>query len=133
MTLRDWNIDTNQPLIDALMQFGLEAESLLLLKYECLTPDSFIWFFGIGNAHYCLYAEDYVPSLEHVVETINVNRVQWTPEATFELMEVVKPAIWEESSPVTSATTYQPPEDTEEFMKFAAASGVDFVFLARAQ
>lgn len=129
--LRSWNGESHQLLIAALKQFGLAPSAVSLIKYEALTPDSFIWFLGIDGTNYCLYAEDYVPSHEHVLNVIHDNLPSWVHNEKYKLVEVVDRQKWEEASPVKSASTYKPPEKPEEFMKFATTSGFDFVFLAK--
>ncbi len=130
--LREWNGDSNQPLIDIAKQFGLDVADLKLLKYEILSPDSFIWFFT-AKGHYCLYAEDFVHSLDLVSKTIHDNLPSESWDDKFELLQVKSPQKWEEASPVTSADTYEPPKDKDEFMKYAGTSGYDFVFLAESK
>ena len=118
-----------------LKQFGVEAQDLSLVKYEALSPDSFIWFFNAttesGRKSYCLYAEDYIPGLDHVTEAIHQNCPKWDEEAAYNLLKVTQKENWAESSPVKSASTYKAPEKQDEFMEYAASSGYDFVFLAR--
>lgn len=133
--LRQWSGDSNKLILDMLKQFGVEASDIFLHKYEALTPDSFIW--KITHRHndeytnYYLYAEDYVPSLEHVVKEIEANLASWSPNDKVKLMPVTKRIKWEHSDPVKSTDTYQKPERASEFMKFAATSGFDYVFLAK--
>jgi hypothetical protein len=133
--LRDWNGESNDILLGVLEQFGVEASTILLQKYEAITLDSRIWNFSIKNGDkfdsYYLYAEDYVPDLEHVTREINQNLAEWTPEDKVKLVPVVTPTTWKESSPVQSSDFYTEPGQPSEFMKFAATSGHDFVFLAK--
>jgi hypothetical protein len=130
-TLRKWNGDSNELIISILKKFGVESGSISLLKYEALTPDSFIWIFSTDNRRYCLYAEDYVPSIDHVKEQIDNNRSVWSPDDRYELLRVSKVQDWSKSSPVAAATTYKQPEKPDEFMQYAATSGFNFVFLAK--
>ena len=124
--LRDYNGNSLKPLIEALQQFGVDTDKMSIIKYEALSPDSFIWFFG----KYCLYAEDFVPSLDHAVKRINKN-LPTNYDCAYELVEVQSPEEWADTSPVKSADTYPEPEDTKEFMRYASTSGYDFVFLAK--
>ncbi len=130
-TLRKWNGDSNDVILSFLKQYNITDKQISLLKYEALTPDSFIWIINTESGRYCLYAEDYVPSIEHVMMQMEDNRSQWNEHDTYELLPVVKRQDWHTSSPVASASTYEPPEQPEEFMKYAATSGFDFVFLAK--
>lgn len=131
--LRAWNGDTLEVIEPFLIQFGLAPKKITLLKYEALTPDSFIWFLSVDGAKYCLYAEDYVPSLEHVQEIIHENLPTWTPYDKYKLKKVEKRQEWIDTSPVKSAATYIPPTKPEEFMKHATTSGFDFVFVAESK
>jgi hypothetical protein len=130
-TLRKWNGDSNELIIGLLKQFDVNAEKISLIKYEALTPDSFIWIFNTDSGRYCLYAEDYVPSIDHVKKQIDEYRSEWNPEDKYELLQVRKKEEWDKASPVAAADTYKPPEKPEEFMQYAATSGFDFVFLAK--
>lgn len=133
--LREWNGESNELITQALEKFGIKAKSIYLAKFEALSPDSFIWYFNAPvdgkDMDYCLYAEDFVPSLEHVVETMNDYRPEWDHELEYQLVKVLKPRKWDEASPVKNATTYEPPKNPEEFLKYSATSGLDFVFLGR--
>lgn len=129
--LREWNGDSNKLVLSLLMQFDVKAEKISLLKYEALTPDSFIWIFNTGSGRYCLYAEDYVPSIEYVKKQMDAKRSEWDSDDQYELLHVSHHQEWGKASPVATATTYQPPEKPEEFMQYAATSGFDFVFLAK--
>ena len=135
--LREWNGESNELIIQALEQFGIKAKSIYLAKYEALSPDSFIWYFNAPvdgkDMDYCLYGEDYVPSLDHVVEIMNDYRPEWDHDLKYRLVKVLKPQKWDDTSPVKIATTYPPPENPDEFLEFAATSDFDFVFLGRAE
>ncbi len=130
-TLREWNGDSNKLVLSFLKQFGVKAEKISLLKYETLTPDSFIWIFNTDSGRYCLYVEDYVPSIDHVKKQMDEKRSEWNPDDKYELLHVNHDQEWDKASPVTAATTYQLPDKPEEFMQYAATSGFDFVFLAK--
>ena len=133
--LRQWNGDSHDLLIAMLKQFDIAADSIYLQKYEVISPDSFIWAMEVksGEDHgsYYLYAEDYVPSLKHVRDTIAQNLAQYPGEDKFELVPAAKVLVWDQSEPVQSAEYAEQPEDADEFMKYAASSGYDFVFLAK--
>ena len=131
--LREWNGNSNDLIVDALKKFAIETKEISLLKYESLTPDSFIWYLSImeegKSRHYCIYAEDFIPSLEHVATTMNGNLPVWSFEDAYELVPVKKRQKWEEATPVKMADTYPSPKETAELMKYASTSGFDFVFL----
>lgn len=129
--LRQWNGDSHQDLVEMLGTFDVHAKDMLLIKFEILSPDSFIWYFACGDERYCLYAEDFVHSLEDVLKAIHDNLPANEPYATYELVAVKKQQEWSQSSPVQAADFATPPENTTDFMKYAATSGLDFVFLAR--
>ena len=42
-----------------------------LVRFEVITPDSFMWRLLINDGVYYLYAEDYVPSLDHATAIFN--------------------------------------------------------------
>lgn len=127
--LQTWNGESNDLIYSFLKKFGIDSKKISLIKYEGLTPDSFIWFFSIEHKRYCLYAEDYIPSLKHVKQAMAANLPRWSSSDVFELIEVLEQEKWDESTPVKAATIYRPPDSIEEVMKYATTSGHDFVFL----
>ena len=129
--IRDWNGDTHHDLLDILEKFDVSDTKLRLIKFEIVSPDSFIWFIAVNNQRYCLYAEDFVQSLEDVLEAIHANLPENEPHDNYQLVPVKNPEKWTESTPVTQADISIPPEDQAEFMRYAATSGYDFVFLAK--
>ena len=129
--LRTWSGESNELIYNVLNKFGIDSRKISLWKYEALSPDSFIWFFSIEKDKYCLYAEDYIPSIEHVKQAIAANLPDWSLNEVFELIEVLVQEKWEDSTPVKAATTYRPPDSIEDVMKYATTSGHDFVFLAK--
>ena len=137
--LRQWNGESNDIILTVLKQFGIKADAIRLQKYEAISPDSFIWCFAIPredeSEYYYLYAEDYVPSLEHVRDQIDQNSAEWIAEEKnlFEFVPVLEPADWKSAEPVKTAAVYAEPENTDELMKYALPSGYDFVFLAKAK
>lgn len=127
--LRDYAHSENWRLLDkALEQFIDLPERLSLVGFIKLSPDSFLWKIFDGEIVYYLYAEDYVPSLEHVRKQI---LDFWPNDVTLEFMPVKKPLAFEDSSPSKVAAIYQPPEDEYEFARYTAQSGYDFVFLLK--
>lgn len=138
--IRHWNGESSELLAQYLKQFGLDAEEVHLVKYEELSPDSFIWYLLVKEKDnyvadkYCFYAEDYVPGLDHVLEVVNENIPTWQQEIGSkytDFIEVTKPVNWHEADPVKNASVYQPPEKDHDFMNYAYPSGYDFVFLVK--
>lgn len=133
--LRDfpYTIDA-RPLRPVFDQFGIQApvnlDDVALLKFEVISPDSFLWKILIGTNIYYLYAEDYVESLEYVKTTI---QSLTSDDSSFEFIKVKKPKNFEKAGPVKAAHVYRPPDDVDEFMKYAADAGMDFAFLAKSQ
>lgn len=104
-----------------------DRQSFILLKFEVITPDSFMWrVIFMGNVCY-LYAEDHVPSLDHIKKVFN----NYTGSRKWELIESKTKKAFNETGPVIAATTYEEPDDSEELMKYAVDSGHDFIFLCR--
>lgn len=127
--LRDFKYRSSAAtILDILRRFDIELpEHIALVRFEVITPDSFMWRLLIGNNVYYLYAEDYVPELDHVKSILNkyLENEKW---------ELVKPKVitrFEDSTPVKDATTYKEPNDSGKMMQYAVNSGHDFVFLAR--
>lgn len=52
--LRQWSGESNELLIQHLQQFGVDAKELRLVKYEELSPDSFIWYLLVKEKDACL-------------------------------------------------------------------------------
>lgn len=133
--LRDWNGESNTLIIHMLKRFGIEVEKINLMKYEALTPDSFIWIFNLDSStpeRYCLYAEDYVPSIEHINKMIEQNRSDWNPNDNFSLVEVVDQQEVDVAKQANPESTFKKaPGKPDEFMKYATKSGFDYVFLGR--
>lgn len=129
--LRQWNGDSLKPILKMLEEFGLVEKDLKLLKYECLAPDSFLWVVSSNEGRFCLYAEDYVPSLKHIKEVMKKHGNLNEENDEYVLIKAKSPARWGDSSPVTAADVYEPPENKVEFMQYAVPSGHDFVFLGK--
>lgn len=129
MMLRDYEYTENWRLLDPAVAMFIDLPPRLsLVGYTALSPDSFIWKIFDGTAIYYLYAEDYVPSLDHVRQQV---KEFWPEDVNLEFIPVKHTVAFEDSSPVRSADVYQPPENEQEFMKYAGQSGHDFVFLMR--
>lgn len=105
---------------------------VFLLSAVVLTPDSFAWTFCINNKDfYCMYAEDYVPNIEHVISEMNSYLdTRGSVERLIPVHEKER-QIFEESSPVLNASVYEKGEGADEMMNYATTSGLDFVFIAK--
>lgn len=128
--LRDYAQTEDWRLIErALEQFIKLPEHLSLVGFVALSPDSFLWQIYDGTTHYYLYAEDYIPSLEHITQQIN-DFYHKQLDLTF--LEAKVPLAFEDSTPNKSAAVYQPPDDEYVFARYSSQSGYDFVFLLTA-
>lgn len=127
--LRDYVYTENWRLLDrALEQFIDLPDRLTLVGFTELSPDSFLWKIYDGETVYYLYAEDYVPSLEHVREVIHDF---WPHNIKLEFVPVKNPTAFEDSTPNLASDIYKPPDEEYEFARYAGQSGFDFVFLLR--
>lgn len=128
--LRDFEYSPSSgQLRDVLSRFGIKPAkaSFALLKFEVLTPDSFMWRVFAGGCLYYLYAEDYIPDLDHVKKVFD----GYLEGGKWDFVEPVETIKFETASPVTATTVYKEPEGAGEMMKYAVDSGFDFVFLAK--
>lgn len=128
--LRDFIHDPDRyELIDAFDSFkvGGYPASLQLLRFEVITPNSFMWRVLYDNHVFYLYAEDYIPDLQHVRLVFNT----YIGKSKWDFVQCKMPQEFETSAPVISAETYMKPDGADEMMKYAHSSGHDFVFLAR--
>lgn len=115
-------------ILEILSRFEIELpEHIALVRFEVITPDSFMWRMLIGSNVYYLYAEDYVPGLKHIKVIFNryLEKDDWSFVNPKTIIE------FENSTPVKGASTYKKAEDADEMMKYAIDSGHDFVFLVR--
>ncbi|MEO7904963.1 MAG: hypothetical protein ABIR91_04175 [Candidatus Saccharimonadales bacterium] len=130
MMLRDYEYTENWRLLDAALQQFIDLpERLSLVGFVALSPDSFMWKIFDGTTLYYLYAEDHVPSLDHVLHSIPP---EFKPTAaTLELIPVKHVVAFEDTTPNLTAQIYTPPQDEYNFARYAAQSGYDFVFLMR--
>lgn len=129
--LRQWNGDSLLPIHQVIAKFGFLDAKVSLYKYEVLSPDSFIWVLYINDKLYCLYAEDYVQSLDQVTEAMCKHGGLDEESGEHKLVKVKNPKTFDQASPFKSSDIYIPPKDIDEFMKYAADSGCDFVFLGK--
>jgi hypothetical protein len=113
---------------ELLDRFNIDLpEQIALVRFEVITPDSFMWRFVIGKRVYYLYAEDYVPGINHIKAIFN----QYLENDKWELVMPKSKLKFEDATPAKSAKTYKKPNDSNEIMQFAIDSGHDFVFLAQ--
>ena len=127
--LRDYAGTENWRLLDkALEKFIKLPDRLSLVGFIELTPDSFLWKIFDGKTVYYLYAEDFVPSLEHVKQQI---LDFWPSKIELDFVPVKKPIAFEDSTPNKNASVYRPPANEYEFSQYASQSGYDFVFLLK--
>ena len=128
--LRDYLYTKNWSLVlAAFADFTELPNNLQLIGFADITPDSFVWklYHPDANRFYYLYAEDYVPSLEHVKEEIR----QFAPtNAILDLLPAKEPRAFEDSHPNIGTAMYKPPDREYDFIRYANQSGYDFVFLA---
>jgi hypothetical protein len=130
--LRDfqYNPATSQ-IVEVLQRFSLdfksEKSSLDVLRFEVISPDSFMWKLLLGNAVYYLYAEDYVSGMDYIKDVFNdyLESDKWNFVIPQQIL------LFESSSPVEHANVYQKPERADELMRYAVDSGHDFVFLVK--
>ena len=127
--LRDFEYHSNEINVrDTLSRFNIElSEYIALVRFEVITPDSFMWRLLIGDSVYYLYAEDYVPGLGYVTSVFN----KYLENDKWELVKPKSTIKFGDATPVQGATSYQEPDDSDEMMQYAVDSGHDFVFLAR--
>lgn len=122
---------TATQLTDVLERFSLdyntERSSIDVLKFEVLSPDSFVWKLLLGNVIYYLYAEDYVSDLDYVKNVIN----EYTGSEKWDFVIPREVIAFESSSPVQAAVVYQKPEQANRLMEYVIDSGYDFVFLVK--
>lgn len=131
--LRDYATTENWRLIDRALECFIDLpDRLSLVGFIKLSPDSFLWKIFDGKTVYYLYAEDHVPSLEHVKERVINFMGEFTPEKLeLEFVPAKIPLSFEDSTPNKVATTYKPPADEYVFARYCAQSGYDFVFLLK--
>lgn len=115
-------------ILEAFRRFEIELpEQIAVVRFEVITPDSFMWRILIGDAVYYLYAEDYVPGLKHVKAIFN----QYLEKDNWSFISPKAVIAFEEAAPVEEAVTYAKADDADEMMAYAIDSGHDFVFLVR--
>lgn len=130
--LRDFQYNPQKAqLSDVLERFNLDYHAqngrIDLLRFELLSPDSFVWKLILGNVVYYLYAEDYIPGLDYVKATVT----EYIGTDTWQFVGSKEYVPFESTSPVQGAEVYQKPEQAEALMKYAVDSESDFVFLIK--
>lgn len=130
--LRNFQYDPNQDqLLEVLQKFKLDFNAqkspIDVLRFEVLSPDSFMWKLLLGNAIYYLYAEDYVSGIDYIQDEFN----DYLGTEKWEFVRPNKVSSFEESEPVKSAEVYEKPERADDLMEYAVSSGYDFVFLVK--
>ena len=119
-------------LIEMLDQFDIEPHKekypFILIEFQILSPDSFVWRLLIGSTVYYLYAEDYVSDLAYVHEVVSSYAVK---NAHLDFIEVKEQQEFDTAQPVKRAEVYKKPDAYETMKHYAASSGYDFVFLCK--
>ena len=117
-------------LLETLERFDIEVPKdrgyIALLRFEVITPDSFMWRISIKNKIYYLYAEDYIRVLTDVQRIFS----QYAEDTECQLIKAKRPLDFKSSDPVKDAYIYIPPNNVDDLMTYAVDSGHDFVFLA---
>lgn len=101
--LRDfvYTLDSSK-VIDVLREFDIEVPkdrgNLALLRFEVITPDSFMWRLSVNGSVYYLYVEDYVPDLNYIKNVYNL----YLESTDWELIEPRQPKTGEPTDYVIS-------------------------------
>lgn len=125
--LRETRKQITEELIYVLKGFNITGFSAISIEdYFQITPDSFIWMLTIDDKLYYLYAEDYIASLDGVVDIIK----RFTGDVKGQFVTTwLPPEDFAQSSPVKNAVVYELPKDKTEIEKYAVHSGIDTAFL----
>jgi hypothetical protein len=127
--IRDFSYALPEELFETLAKFQdavPKNEQICLLRFEVITPDSFMWRLLISGRIYYLYAEDFVSGLGQIKHIFD----SYLESPDWQFVPVKNPVSFEASSPVAGAAVYEKPDDVETMMRYAVPSGHDFVFLA---
>src|SRR5437899_9122194 len=103
-------------IIEILEQFEVALpRPIAVVRFEVITPDSFMWRLLIGDAVYYLYAEDYVESIDHRKHIFDeyLDKNEWV------LVKPREAVSFEDSSPVRGAAVYRKSPDADELMRYA--------------
>lgn len=127
--IRDYAYQSGHGIVTAILaKFKIEKpDYIVVTRFEVITPDSFVWRLETNLGMYYLYAEDFIPGIDHIKGFYE----RYIVGHAWELIEVERVEAFEDAAPVKSATTYQRPDDADEILRYAVSSGHDFVFLAR--
>ncbi len=110
--LRDFEFDhANNLLPDILGRAGIDLghkeHPIDLLRFEVITPDSFMWRVLVRDTIYYIYAEDYIPHIDHVKDVFD---------------GYLKDKNWEFVTPLPDPTNT---------MEHAMVSGYDIIFVVK--
>jgi len=109
------------------LDYGSQESHLDILRFEVLSPDSFMWKILLGNAVCYLYAEDYVSDLGYIKDVFN----EYLKTDKWDFVKPKQTTAFESSSPVQGAEVYKKSERADDLMQYAVDSGYDFVFLVK--
>lgn len=130
--LRDFVHHPDSTLIEQILdQFSLPLDkerSFVLIEFQVLSPDSFVWRLLVNKVVYYLYAEDYVEGLEDIKNKVMSYAVQ---DTELDFVKARQHEKFDRAQPVNNAVVYEKPEDSTKMMQFAISSGYDFVFLCK--
>lgn len=128
--LRDIVYSHSRSLLETLERFDIEVpkdrDYIALLRFEVITPDSFMWRISIKGKIYYLYAEDFIQELTDVQRIFS----QYAKDTKCQLVKAKRPLDFNSSDPVKGALVYMPPDNVDDLMTYAVDSGYDFIFLA---
>ncbi len=131
--LRDFAYNLTTGLVDVLNGFQFdepnEIVQVAILRFEIISPDSFMWRLLINDRVFYLYAEDYVPSMDYVKHVFDT----YVSSEGWELVSAREAIPFSFSSPVSITAAHNKPTDSREMANFAVHSGTDFVFLASSE
>jgi len=107
--------------------YGSRESHLDILRFEVLSPDSFMWKMLIGNVVCYLYAEDYVSDIDYIKDIFN----DYLESDNWDFVKPKQVLVFESSSPVQRAEVYKKSDRADDLMQYAVDSGHDFVFLVK--
>ena len=110
------------------LELPTEKYKILLIEFQVLTPDSFIWRLLIDGNVYYLYAEDFVEGLADIEHKILNYAVK---DAELDFIKARSPEPFNKATAVTHAVVYKEPQRSAAMMRYAVSSGHDFVFLCK--
>jgi len=130
--LRNFQYDPQASHItEVLERFNLDYSSreshLDVLRFEVLSPDSFMWKILIGNAVCYLYAEDYVSDVDYIKDVFN----DYLESDKWDFIKPKQILKFESLGPVQRAEVYEKYNRADDLMQYAVDSGHDYVFLVK--